>query len=92
MLDRFHLAENIGFAGALKVRERDKAVLGRIDKLLTEMASSLTAAGQSPAEKFTLAELARIFSRLVGEASLDREEYAAGGDPGVIIQPVDRGQ
>jgi len=96
MLDRFHIAENIGFSGDtspdLKVRERDRAVLCRIDKLLAEMVSSLTAAGQSPAGKFTLAELARIFARLMGEASLDREEYAAGSDAGVVIQPVNRGQ
>ncbi|MDA8212706.1 MAG: PD-(D/E)XK nuclease family protein [Clostridia bacterium] len=91
MLENFHVAENIGFAGdtspELKVRERERAVLGRIDQLLAEMVSSLNAAGQSPATKFNLAELARIFSRLMGEASLDRKEYAA-----VVIQPVNRGQ
>lgn len=96
MLDRFHIEENTGFAGdispELKVRERDRAILGRIDKLLAEMVSSLTVAGQSLAEKFTMAELARIFSRLMSEASLEREEYTAGSDAGVVIQPVSRGQ
>lgn len=96
MLNRFQIAENIRFAGdtapALKVRARDRAVFGRIHKLLAEMVSSLPAAAQSPARKFTLAELARIFSRLLGEASLYREEYAADGGAGVTIQPVNRGQ
>ncbi len=95
LLQRFRVAENIGLAEdsplALQAGKRDRVILNRIHQLLAEMVSSLAAAG-GPGEKYTMAELARLFSRLLNEASLCREEYGAVGDSAVSVQPVNRGQ
>lgn len=91
MLQRFQVAENIVFS-ADQTGQRDQAILFKIHQFLDEMASYLAATAKSPADKFTLPELARIFSRLLDKASLHREEYDACGNSSVSIQPVGRVQ
>ncbi|MBS4006940.1 MAG: PD-(D/E)XK nuclease family protein [Clostridium sp.] len=91
MLQRFQVAENIIFS-EVDTGPRDQVILTMIHQLLDDMVSSLAATAKSPADKLALTELARIFSRLLDKASLRREEYEAGGNTGVSVQPVGLGQ
>jgi ATP-dependent helicase/DNAse subunit B len=91
---RFNIEENIKFSNHIGrnsrefgIRERDTAILKQINKLLDEMNSFLAPLSKSPAEKFALLELVRIFSRLMSEAALP-----SGASAGVSVQPADTGE
>lgn len=94
LIRRFGIEENIGFAAGkdrfsieYRVQERDRVILVQIQSILDELVIDTQAMGKLAGEKIGLAELARIFTRLMTEARLPELV-----DDGVGIQPVDRGQ
>lgn len=91
---RFGVEDNITFSTdndpssmKYKVQERDRAIFARIQILLDELVLCTEAIGKTAGEKFGLAELVRIFNRLMGEAYLP-----ANTEAGVSVQPAGWGQ
>ena len=94
LLCRFRIEENITLSTdhdrssmEYKIQERDRAIFKRIQILLDELLSCTASLGKPTGEKITLAELTRIFTRLMSEARLP-----ALVSEGVSVQPADRGQ
>ncbi|MEW5784036.1 MAG: PD-(D/E)XK nuclease family protein [Bacillota bacterium] len=100
LLERFNILQNIATGAgdnpdprAARIRERDAAILKRVDQILAEIAASPAAAGGPAAGKQTLVELARVFTRLMNESALDTGELPFRQvSESVTVESAARGQ
>jgi ATP-dependent helicase/DNAse subunit B len=101
LIKRFHVLDSmevvkdsVSSSPDTKVSDRDVEVLACINKLLLDIGPSLASeveSAKSLKEKVTMAELARVFLRLMDEASLP-QEHLEGAVKNVTVQKVGRGQ
>jgi len=94
LLRRFNIEANLKFAGhrlpnsaETRIQERDQAVFTQIIKFLDELEKFLAPLESTPAAKFSIGELARLFSRHLSEKRFFPEAV-----DGITVQSVATGQ